>query len=90
MFTHAGNARTTTGTLEYLATVYPTIKTVEGNPVKLVIALAVTGKENLFDLEVDLQEIELSSLASFPTISQQTPPEFDLDSIPTLCKPWRF
>jgi len=90
MFTHAGNARTTTGTLEYLAAVYPTIKTVEGNPVKLVIALAVTGKENLFDLEVDLQEIELSSLASFPTISQQTPPEFDLDSIPTLCKPWRF
>ena len=37
-FTHAGN--------ECLTAVYPAIKTVGGNPVRLVISLAVTGERN--------------------------------------------
>jgi len=47
MFAHAGNARTTTGTPEFLTAVYPTIETVGGNPVRLVISLAVAGEGNL-------------------------------------------
>ena len=47
MFTHSGNARTTTGTPECLTAVYRTIETVEDNPVRLVTSLAVTGEGNL-------------------------------------------
>ena len=61
MFTHAGNARTNTGTPECLTAVYTTIETVGGSPVKFEISLAVAGEGTLFDLEGDLQEIELSS-----------------------------
>jgi len=46
MFTHAGNARTNTGTPECLTAVYPTIETVGGNPVRLAISLAVPGEGN--------------------------------------------
>jgi len=45
MFTHAGNARTTTRTPKYLTAVYPTIETVEGNPVRLVTSLAVAREK---------------------------------------------
>ena len=78
MFRNAGsgNARKTP---KYLTAVYPTIEIVGVNIVRLglVISLAVTGEETLFDVEVDLQEIELSSPASLPAISGQIPPEFD-------------
>ena len=47
MFTQAGNARTTTGTPECLTAVYPTIETVEGNPVRLVTSLAVVTGEGI-------------------------------------------
>jgi len=41
------NARTTTGIPECPTTVYRSIETVKGNPVRLVTSLAVTGKGNL-------------------------------------------
>ena len=43
MFTQAGNARTTTGTLECLTAVYPTIETVGGGPVRLLTAFSGDG-----------------------------------------------
>ena len=47
MFTHAGNARTTTGTPECLTAVYRAIETVEGNPVRLVTSLAAVTDEGI-------------------------------------------
>ena len=46
MFTHAGNAHTTTGIPECLTAVYSTIETVGGNPVRHVISLTVIGEGN--------------------------------------------
>jgi len=48
MLTQSGNARTTAGTPECLTAVYPTIETVGGNLIRLIISLAVnTGEGNL-------------------------------------------
>jgi len=46
MFTQAGNACTTSGTLECLTVVHPANETVGDNPVRLLTSFAVTVEGN--------------------------------------------